>query len=230
MLKIATTYKQQISKLKDEHNLIINNEDKAIEILKKINYYRLSGYGVGLKQENNSDKYIDGITIEHIFKLYCFDSLLRNNILKSIEQIEVQLRTNIINLHANKYGPEGYRNPATFVDYSTKKYDSIYNKTFKHIDSMIKKQSHLPFIKHYIKNYDAHFPLWVALEVCSFGNLSYIFTLLHKEDQKEIAKIYDTTPKYLHSWIISLVEIRNICAHYNRLYNMPLKNTPLLYS
>lgn len=26
------------------------------------------------------------------------------------------------------------------------------------------------------------------------------------------------------------MEIRNICAHYDRLYNMPLKQTPFLYS
>ena len=50
------------------------------------------------------------------------------------------------------------------------------------------------------------------------------------EDRKVIAKLYDTEPKHLGSWILALVEIRNICAHYSRLYNMPLKQTPYLYS
>ena len=49
------------------------------------------------------------------------------------------------------------------------------------------------------------------------------------EDRKEIARLYNTEPKYLGSWILVLVEIRNICAHYSRLYNMPLKQTPHLY-
>ena len=49
------------------------------------------------------------------------------------------------------------------------------------------------------------------------------------DDRKEIAKLYSTEPKYLGSWILALVEIRNICAHYSRLYNMPLKQTPHLY-
>ena len=49
------------------------------------------------------------------------------------------------------------------------------------------------------------------------------------EDRKEIARLYNTEPKYLGSWILALVEIRNICAHYSRLYNMPLKQTPHLY-
>lgn len=35
--------------------------------------------------------------------------------------------------------------------------------------------------------------------------------------------------KYLDGWIQSLVEVRNICAHYGRLYNLPLKHTPFLY-
>ena len=49
------------------------------------------------------------------------------------------------------------------------------------------------------------------------------------EDSKEIAKLYKTEPRYLGSWILALVELRNICAHYGRLYNRPLKQAPHLY-
>lgn len=34
---------------------------------------------------------------------------------------------------------------------------------------------------------------------------------------------------YLNSWIQCLVEIRNICALFNRLYNLPFKQMPSLY-
>lgn len=50
------------------------------------------------------------------------------------------------------------------------------------------------------------------------------------DDQKTIAQQYSTDAKYLRSWILSLVEVRNICAHYTRLYNLPLKQTPFLYT
>ena len=63
-LKPALTYSEQITRLQDIHNLIINDETNAINILKRVSYYRLSGYGIGLKNKNNSEKYIDGISIE----------------------------------------------------------------------------------------------------------------------------------------------------------------------
>ena len=48
-LKPALTYDEQIIKLIDDHNLKVPNKNFAEEILKKVNYYRLSGYGIGLK-------------------------------------------------------------------------------------------------------------------------------------------------------------------------------------
>ena len=63
----------------------------------------------------------------------------------------------------------------------------------------------------------------------SFGSLSSLFSILKTEDQKSISGYYNTDPKYLKNWILCLVEVRNICAHYTRLYNMPLKENPRLY-
>lgn len=49
-LKPALNYEEQITKLKVDHNLKIKDEIYAMEILKKVNYYRLSGYGIVLKK------------------------------------------------------------------------------------------------------------------------------------------------------------------------------------
>ena len=54
-LKPALTYDQQITKLVNDHHLKITNTKFAEKILMKINYYRLSGYGIGLKKPNNGD-------------------------------------------------------------------------------------------------------------------------------------------------------------------------------
>ena len=78
--------------------------------------------------------------------------------------------------------------------------------------------------------YEGHFPIWVAVELFTFGNLSSLYSIMKNEDQQAIADLYHTNRKHLGSWILALVEIRNICAHYSRLYNMPLKQSPYLYS
>lgn len=62
-LKPALNYEQQIIKLKVNHNLSITNSEHATQILKKVNYYRLSGYGIGLKKKNDKEKYNDFVSI-----------------------------------------------------------------------------------------------------------------------------------------------------------------------
>lgn len=52
---------------------------------------------------------------------------------------------------------------------------------------------------------------------------------MKSDDQNRIAKINYRAPAiYLESWLKCLSYIRNICAHYGRLYNRPLTSKPRL--
>ncbi len=229
-LKPALTYVQQIERLKTAHNLLITDDNKALEILSKVNYYRLSAYGIGLVKKSDKEQYQDGISLEHIYRLYEFDSIFRNILIHIIEKIEIQLRTQISNYLALKYGPEGYINPDNFTNKKNKDGKLVHSSVIESFKKECDHQKKAPFVKHHVDKYDGHFPIWVAIELFTFGNLSSLYSIMKSEDQKEIAKLYDTEPKYLGSWILALVEIRNICAHYSRLYNMPLKQIPHLYT
>ena len=107
------TYKKQIEHLIVDHGLIITDPSKAEEILKCVNYYRLSAYGIGLI-DKSTDRYREGISIEHLFSLYRFDSRLRNIISPVIEFVEIKLRSIIAYHLAVNYGSECYRNRAYF--------------------------------------------------------------------------------------------------------------------
>lgn len=48
-------------------------------------------------------------------------------------------------------------------------------------------------------------------------------------DKKAIAKSFGVGYTYLESWLESISYVRNICAHYGRLYNAKLSKTPILY-
>lgn len=229
-LKPALTYEQQIIKLKKDHNLKIGDVELAKEILKKVNYYRLSGYGIGLKKRTNKEHYRDSVTMEGLFNLYCFDSQFKNNLIKTIEQIEIELRTQIAYYLSNKYGADVLMQEKYFVHKTDKAGRSIYSIIIVNLKKEIKRQRNKPFVKHHIEKYGGKFPIWVSVELMSFGNLSSLFSILQEDDQKEISAYYNTDPKYLKNWILCLVEVRNICAHYTRLYNMPLKENPRLYT
>lgn len=229
-LKPALKYDEQIIKLRDNHNLSISDNKFATEVLQKVNYYRLSGYGIGLKKFNNKEHYKDHVSMEHLFNLYCFDSQFKNNLMRTIEQIEIELRTQIAYHLSVKYGSDVLMNESNFIYKTNKDGKTIYSIIHENLNKEIDRQRNKPFVKHHIKNYNGNFPIWVSVELMSFGNLSSLFSILKDEDQKEISKYYNTESKYLKNWILCLLEVRNICAHYTRLYNMPLKENPRLYT
>lgn len=229
-LKEPLDYTSQIKRLKEFHKLTINDDSEALEILQAINYYRLSGYGIGLTKSNNRDEYQEGVTLKDLYDLHTFDRILKSCLFNVIELIEIDLRTKIAYCLAIKYGAGGYYDPKNFDDKCDKNGKSIYKWIIKNFTEEINRNKDLPFVKHHLNHYEGCFPIWVAVELFSFGNLSSLYSIMKSRDKKDIAKQYNCSPKYLGVWIQSLVEVRNICAHYGRLYNLPLRHRPPLPS
>ena len=83
----------------------------------------------------------------------------------------------------------------------------------------IENNKNILFVKHHIKNYGGEFPIWAASEMFTFGMLSKFFANMKLQDQKSLSSdIYKTKPKYVGSWLRCCTDLRNICAHYGRLY------------
>ena len=209
--------------------MTITDKQSAKDILNRVNYYRLSAYGIGLKQPNNPEKYESGVTIQTLYDLYCFDSQLRSILIPVIESIEIDLRTKIAYHLAMTYGADGYYNATNFQSKTDKNGNSIHTITMDKFTKEVSHQKNLPCVIHHTQVYGGRFPIWVAVELFSFGMLSSLYSIMLKSDQKAIAKQYETDPFYFSSWFLSLVELRNLCAHYNRVYNMPLKQTAKLF-
>lgn len=169
-VKPALSINNQIEHLTSAHGLIIDDVEKAHVILSRINYYRLSGYGIGLKRQDDREQYRPGISIDTLFRLYQFDSLFKNNLVHLIEQIEIRLRAQISNFLALKYGPLGYLNADNFCDHATKKMGSIHQAIIDSFNNEVDRQKNLPYVKHHVQEYGGQFPIWVAVELFSFGN------------------------------------------------------------
>lgn len=216
-VKNPSTARQQIQKLK-ERGCIVNDEIFAEKILENINYYRLVNYFEPFSDEK---KYIEGTTFEKIYNIYEFDRKLRVHLLAVLEEIEIMLRAKISNYHANKYGALGYLNSETF--------NPAHNHTafLSKVKRSIETNEELEFVKHHINKYNGQFPLWVMMEMFSFGTLCYFFIDLCSADKKEIAAlICDYNYRYVENWMMCLLDLRNKCAHYNRLYGSYFEKTP----
>jgi len=211
-VKPATTFEEQVNILKSR-GLEIENEKEAAQILEYTNYYRLRGYYIHL-QKDGSDDFIDGTSFNQICALHDFDNELRHLLLKVLLNIEIVARARIAYSIAHAWGPMGYREESNYGDNKHDKFESLMAR----IDDDLSK-SRERFIKTYREKYNGQFPIWVAVEVMSYGDLSKLYALLPTDLKQNIAKAYNELDEtLLTNWLLCSAILRNLCAHNSRIY------------
>lgn len=204
-------YEEQLEKLK-KRGCIINDDKKCISILKSINYYRLSTYFLPFKLDNGN--YEEGLSFERVFSIYEFDRKLHGILFNALEETEIFLRSKIAYFHAHKYGALGYMDKANF---SVKA--ELHENFIENFKREIDKNKNILFVKHHIYKYGGEFPILAASEMFTFGMLSKFFANMTWQDRESLSNdIYKTKIKYVGSWLRCCTDLRNICAHYGRLY------------
>jgi len=225
-VKPARSYEEQAVRLLDVHNLSVGNADRARHILSTVNYYRLTTYGKHLRRQDNPELFIDGITLDDLYDLYQFDMGLRHQLLPVLEFFEVQLRAKLSYHLAMTYGSTGYTNSANFrLDKQSQgSHKSLMNK----FNIEVRREDDLAFVRHHQTKYGGKFPIWAALELFSFGMIAQLYAMMTEDDQWAISREYRLTPEEFSALIGAAVDVRNICAHYARLYNQPIEDHPIL--
>lgn len=216
------TIDEQVENLKN-NGLIVDDEEYAKRILNDVSYFRLvKAYSLNLKPKNGN--YDNKTTFREIVDLYLFNANLRQIIFPEIEKIEVNVRCRIANYFSEQYGVLGYLETKNFVD------DVYYKEFMEDIEQEIRRNSKAPFVRNFRENYEGgNLPIYALVEIFSFGTLSKFFKNMHNKDKKEIAKTFGVGYTYFESWLESISYVRNICAHYGRLYNAKMAKTPKLY-
>lgn len=208
--KIPATVDEQIAKLR-ERGCIIEDETLVRDTLKYVNYYRLSNYFEPFSTDKHH--YEEGTTFEKILRIYEMDRKLRSILIAALEEIEIALRAAISNFHALKYGALGYLNASTFS------HSHNHPPFISKIKHLIEVNEDREFVRHYNSHHGGSFPLWVIMELFSFGTLAFFFKDMHAADKKTLAaEYYGCSSSEMDNWIFCLNELRNYCAHYNRLY------------
>lgn len=114
--KLPLSIEEQIAKLK-LRGLSFHNENEAHLFLSNVSYYRFRAYTYPFQDNTtNTHHFINRITFEEIVSLYKFDSELRSLIFKSIETIEISLRTQIIYHYSIDFGSHWYLDENLYND------------------------------------------------------------------------------------------------------------------
>lgn len=221
--KAAITIDEQITKLQ-ERGMQIGNISLAKKYLSHISYYRLVGYWYPMYADKATHQFKPNSRFEDAVALYNFDHDLRMLLFDIIEKIEIGLRTKLIYHLSHEFDPWWFENHDLFINTR-----QLVSTLFK-IQEEVERSKDI-FIKEHHKKYrdDGRFPpAWKTLEMTSLGSLSKLFGNMKNtiKSKDVIAQEYGAVNHtYLPSWLQSIAQIRNLCAHHSRLWNKNLPGT-----
>ena len=148
-----------IEKLK-ANGLIIIDEKEAQRKLGLVSYFRIASYLRPMEEDKESHYFKAGSTLENAFALYEFDTRLRQLVFSAIQEIEIALRTKIIQHFSLKYGP------FWFMDVNLSENERLFVQNLSSIDRELDR-SREDFIKEHYKKYKKPTfpPAWKTLEM-----------------------------------------------------------------
>ena len=199
------------------HGIVVDDRDRAIDILKRVNYYRFTGYALQFRVSPEDSTYVENTNFDTVYNLYMVDEKLRDLFRMYIEKAEVYYRTQI----AYGFAMNKCTQPPYDQHYDEKNY---YNKNgYKEVIESFKREKKYYkdslIVKHHKDKYDSKMPLGVMVELMSFSNLSKLFSSMYYSEKDAIAQAVGISKTTLENHLHCLSVLRNKCAHAARLYN-----------
>ncbi|HCT44613.1 MAG: DNA-binding protein [Phycisphaerae bacterium] len=211
---------------------IVGDRDYIEACLRSVGYYRLSGYTYPFRKRSGDGSLLDEfegpLNFQLVWDRYRADRQLRLLVMDAVERVEVFLRSQIATSHSLKFGLFSYATDPKSLPGLDRKGS---RKKFLERVQAEQDRSQEQFKRHFFNKYgdeEQYLPLWMAVEVWSFGTLMTFYKACPSSVRSEIARRFNVHPTVLESWLLCLNTVRNICAHHGRLWNRELGTRPML--
>jgi abortive infection bacteriophage resistance protein len=220
--KPHATATQRIAHLRSR-GLIVARPNVAARKIDMIGYERLRIYFISRRQTHLPNRpFVPGTTYRHILRLYECDMLLRDACFSAVGRFEILFRNAISEVLSDAFGSHPYFNVTAYKDASARleaiqSFASVYAKT---------KDERA---KHYRSTYSdpALPPIWTMKEFLTFGAAVRIFQHLEGPLRTKVASQFGVPSDQTFSqWLSCLVDLRNFCAHHDRLFNRSFQKQP----
>lgn len=188
---------------------IINDEEKIIWYLEKVGFYRLRKYFNFFEDKN--------IDFQIVINLYLFDKNLRNLNLNIIESIEIYIKNIFILTFWNNYLDESIYSEKIIT--VKNKELIIKENRIKFINDkilyLIQNDSEVAKILEEYKILNAE----VFINKLTFWEIIRFIQDLDENNKRIISRIIWIKIILLENWLDCLVYLRNICSHWENVFN-----------
>jgi abortive infection bacteriophage resistance protein len=224
-IKQFKSYEAQVNLLASR-GMNVGDHSAAVDQLRKVNYYRLSGYWYSFRvrsAEGRSDLFYPSTSLDDVTKLYRFDANLRAASFAALAGIELTVRALVGHALGEVHEcahlkPEMLNARAGGTQYS--RWLAQYKKAVH--------DSHEDFVEHHHAKYGGTLPVWAAVELLDWGGLTRLFGFAPRAAQDKVAAAFGLTAPQMESWLKSLNIVRNVSAHHGRLFNRVFAIAPKL--
>jgi abortive infection bacteriophage resistance protein len=215
--KKFSTFSEQVEWLQGEKQLVITDTAYAEEKLKHIGYFPLIGGYKNLFRIPLTKKYKPGTSFEEIVSLYEFDAELRELFFKYLLQLERHLRSLMSYYFSEMYG----ESQNAYLNINNYNHNPRTHKTASRLIATLKRATSTndyAYINYYRTTY-GNIPLWVLINVLTFGNLSKMYQVFPQSLQSKICKNFGIiNRRQMEQFLSVLTKFRNVCAHGERLF------------
>lgn len=219
--------------LVQRRGLACSSIDELKNFLERVNYYRFSGYAREFQHapKYGDNNFMDGVSFQQIVNLMEMDSKLRHLLLKQLGIIEIAIRAKIAYEYGHDYGNTAYyldidnynegNNPS--VDRPFSIVQGILSDLERDKSRMLGRYADSSIISN---DFDSkckryrNVPIWVAVEVLSFGRISNMITYIKDiNPAKRVAASLGVQWSPFADVVHSFSVMRNLCAHHRQLWN-----------
>lgn len=217
------SYEDQLKQL-ERRGLLIKRRRQALELLATVGYTRLSGFWDPLLLPE-SKQFGPNASFEDVYDRYQADSRLRQLTLYAVNHVEIALRAGLTYHISHDVGTGLWIGDFEVLT------DPNWQSGFVQRALKGLAGSRDPWAKEYRRlhaNVTPIPPAWIALQFANFGDLAKIRKRLTSTRTKAaVCARYGVIPDVLISWIGSLHQLRNACAHHARIWNRNLHSAPV---
>ena len=218
-MKAWQSWTEQVELLRSR-GLEIDDGVACVAALKRVNYYRFSGYArhFQIDPASGDNRFEPGTRFDDILALHDLDATLRQVLMASLTEVELVLRTGFAYAVAGDDSPCGGF-PSDEFYASGGQGDSVVTGIRRDLD---RSKDH--YIAHFRDDSAAdpyaRLPVWAAVEALSFGTISKCIERARAVDVVDLLNAeYGLAKQGLAYRIRALVYVRNRCAHHSRLWN-----------
>ena len=209
---------EEVVKQLQERGLQVADFNAATKAVEMMGYTRLRIYLESRCDTRSEGRpFKKGVSFEDILRICECDAKLRAACLGPVGDFEILFRNSISEALSRQSGSHPQYDVAVFKGKGVQ--DNVL-KTFTRIyESQVKRDG---LAKEYSQNYSRPElpPIWYMKEMLTFGDVVDLYRSLDTKIGTSIAKDFGGLDQhFFNNWVSALVDLRNVCAHHDRLFN-----------